>query len=81
MKKRKLTEDAEELRADRWYYKNMDQQRDNPEQSGLYIILITVSCLNSTYFTYFTYSFSNKCVDKGQRAPVFETQALLSYHR
>ena len=45
MKKRKLTEDAEELRADRWYYKNMDQQRDNPEQSGLYITLITVSCI------------------------------------
>ncbi len=35
MKKRKPTEDAEELRADRWYYKNMDQLRENPEQSGL----------------------------------------------
>ncbi len=31
-----------ELRADRWYYKNMDPLRDNPEQSGLYITLITV---------------------------------------
>jgi hypothetical protein len=43
MKKGKPTESMEELRADRWYYKNMDQLRDNPEQSGLYIILITVS--------------------------------------
>jgi hypothetical protein len=48
MKKSKPTEDAEELRADRWYYKNMDKVRDNPEQSGLYIILIPVI---STYFT------------------------------
>jgi hypothetical protein len=35
MKKRKPTEDAEELRAVRWYYKNMDKHRDNPEQSAL----------------------------------------------
>jgi hypothetical protein len=36
MKRRKTTEDAKELRADRWYYKNMDILRDNPEQSGIY---------------------------------------------
>jgi hypothetical protein len=36
MTKRKPTEDAEELRADRWYYKNMDELRDNTEQSGMY---------------------------------------------
>ncbi len=36
IKKRKPTEDAEELRADRWYYNNMDKLRDNPEQSGMY---------------------------------------------
>ena len=34
MKKRKQSEEQEPLRADRWYYKNMDCQRDNPEQSG-----------------------------------------------
>ena len=34
MKKRKKSEEQEPLRADRWYYKNMDCQRDNPEQSG-----------------------------------------------
>jgi hypothetical protein len=35
MKRKKPTEEEEELRADRWYYKNMDGSRDNPEQSGL----------------------------------------------
>ena len=34
MKKRKKSEEQEPLRADRWYYKNMDGERDNPEQSG-----------------------------------------------
>ena len=34
MKKRKQSEEQEPLRADRWYYKNMDVERDNPEQSG-----------------------------------------------
>ena len=34
MKKRKQAEEQEPLRADRWYYKNMDGERDNPEQSG-----------------------------------------------
>ena len=34
MKKRKKSEEQEPLRADRWYYKNMDCDRDNPEQSG-----------------------------------------------
>jgi hypothetical protein len=33
MNKRKPTENAKELRADRWYYKNMDKLRDNPKQS------------------------------------------------
>ncbi len=28
----KETEEEEELRADRWYYKKMDKMRDNPEQ-------------------------------------------------
>ncbi len=35
MKSKKPTEDSAELRADRWYYKNMDGLRDNPEQSGM----------------------------------------------
>jgi hypothetical protein len=34
MKKRKQAEEQELLWADRWYYKNMDGERDNPEQSG-----------------------------------------------
>ncbi len=33
--KRVTTNEIEEpLRADRWYYKKMDKNRDNPEQSG-----------------------------------------------
>ena len=47
-KKQKPNEIPEELRADRWYYKNMDKLRDNPEQSGLYLILIAL------FFTYCT---------------------------
>ena len=43
MKKTKPTESVAELRADRWYYKNMDQLRDNPEQSGMYLKLIGLS--------------------------------------
>ncbi len=39
IKRRKPTEGVE-LRADRWYYKKMDQLRDNPEQSGPTIIHI-----------------------------------------
>ena len=35
MKKRKRSEKEEPLRADRWYYKGMDEERDYPEQSGL----------------------------------------------
>jgi hypothetical protein len=34
MKRKKESEEEEILRADRWYYKNMDRERDNPEQSG-----------------------------------------------
>ena len=34
MKKHKPSEEQKTLRADRWYYKNMDGERDNPEQSG-----------------------------------------------
>ena len=34
MKKTKQSEEQEPLRADRWYYKNMDGERDNPEPSG-----------------------------------------------
>ena len=34
MKKRKQAEEQEPLRADRWYYTNMDGERDNPEPSG-----------------------------------------------
>ena len=29
------SESAHLLRADRWYYKNMDQERDDPDKSGL----------------------------------------------
>ena len=36
MKKRKRSEKEDPLRADRWYYKGMDEERDDPEQSGLY---------------------------------------------
>jgi hypothetical protein len=45
MKKRNPPENEEELRADRWYDKNMDNLRDKPKQSGLYLILITDVCL------------------------------------
>jgi hypothetical protein len=34
MKKRKQSEEQKPLRVDRWYYKNMDGEGDNPEQSG-----------------------------------------------
>ena len=34
MERKKESEEEEILRADRWYYKNMDRERDNPEQSG-----------------------------------------------
>ncbi len=35
MKRRKNHQDIEEpLRADRWFYKKMDENRDDPEQSG-----------------------------------------------
>ncbi len=33
-KKRKITEVEEPLRADRWFFKNMEKKRDEPEQSG-----------------------------------------------
>ena len=33
-KKTKPSEAEEPLRADRWYYKKMDGERDEPEQSG-----------------------------------------------
>jgi hypothetical protein len=35
MKRKKPSENEEPFRVDRWYYKNMDDERDNPEQSGL----------------------------------------------
>ena len=35
MKRKQPSKEKEELRADRWYYKNMNHSRDNPEQSGL----------------------------------------------
>jgi hypothetical protein len=31
MKRNKPSENEEPLRADRWYYKNMDEGIDNPE--------------------------------------------------
>ncbi len=40
MKRTKPTEDEQELRADRWYYKKMDKLRDNPEQSGMYSTIV-----------------------------------------
>ena len=40
MKRTKPTEDEQEPRADRWYYKNMDKLRDNPEQSGMYCTIV-----------------------------------------
>ncbi len=79
MKKRKPTDEEEELRADRWYYKNLDKFRDNPERSGLLFKLTTKLIYLLTYFTYLTYlnlesffrlrigflngSISLKCVD------------------
>ena len=32
---RSRSEEEEPLRADRWYYKGVDGERDKPEQSGL----------------------------------------------
>jgi hypothetical protein len=68
MKRKKPTEDSEELRADRWYYKNMDDLLDNPEQSGIYhylVCLVNISYLLHLIYLYIYYfrSFSNKCVD------------------
>ena len=34
MKRATTNEIDEPLRADRWYYKKMDKNRDDPEQSG-----------------------------------------------
>ncbi len=34
MRTKKRSEAKEPLRADRWYYKNMDGERNDPEQSG-----------------------------------------------
>ncbi len=34
MKTKKRWEAEEQLRADRWYYQNMDGERADPEQSG-----------------------------------------------
>ncbi len=90
MKKRKLPENEEEqeLRADRWKYKNMDILRDNPEQSGLYLILLTV-CLLTLHITlsvhialmFAAFRINTWTGVTGQGATVLETQALLSYPR
>ena len=52
MKRTKQSEPEEALRADRWYKKNTDEERDNPEQSGLYLIIYITYCVYCTYTTY-----------------------------
>ena len=60
MKKGKPNEVPEALRADRWYYKNMDKLRDNPEQSGLLDSIILTFCyfIHLMYLVYISYLFS-----------------------
>ena len=52
MKRTKQSEPEEALQADRWYKKNTDEERDNPEQSGLYLIIYITYCVYCTYTTY-----------------------------
>jgi len=80
MKKTKPTECVEELHADRWYYKNMDQLRDNSEQSGLFLLLSTViNFIQHIVLTTLTAFRINKWTRAKERR--FLTQALLSYQR
>ena len=48
MKKRKRSEPEEALRAARWYYKNMGEERDEPEPSGWSLTILT------TYWLFFS---------------------------
>ncbi len=54
-KRTKQSEPEEALRADRWYKKNTDEERDNPEQSGLYLIIYITYCVYCTYTAYESY--------------------------
>ena len=52
MKRTKQSEPEEALQADRWYKKNTDEERDNPEQPCLYLIIYITYCVYCTYTTY-----------------------------
>ena len=52
MKRKNESEEEEILRADCCYYKNMDGERDNPEQSGHLQCLVYLN----TQYTYQTYA-------------------------
>ncbi len=54
MKRTKPTEDEQELRADRCYYKTMDKLRDNPEQSGMYCTIVPTFNAWLIFHTYST---------------------------
>jgi hypothetical protein len=45
MKRTEPPEEEQELRVDRWFYKNMIVLRDNPEQSGLYRTPLSITYL------------------------------------
>ncbi len=50
----KQSEPEEALRSDRWYRKNTDDERDNPKQSGLFLISYIIYCAYDTYNAYLT---------------------------
>ncbi len=52
MKRRKQSEPEKALQADWWYKKNTDEERDNPEQSNLYLIIYITYCVYCTYTAY-----------------------------
>jgi hypothetical protein len=53
MKRKKPSEPEEPLQADRWFSKNMDHERDNPEQSGMYL---NFQITYATYLYQITYA-------------------------
>ncbi len=52
MKRTKQSEPEEALRADRWYKKNTDEERENAEHSGLYLIIYITYCVYCIYSAY-----------------------------
>ena len=79
MKKRNRSEQEEALRADRWYYKNMDEEQDKPEPSGWSLTILT------TYWLFFLRTlfaaFHINMWTRARERRFFKAQTLLSNQR